>query len=109
MRPIPNKMREDLAELPRMQTCTVKHFGFGFCEGRIQWHHVWKYAGTQINEMWAILGACERHHRLVDSEWLVRDAFMRASLRLATAEDLAKYPRKGWAQIKLSLGFSHET
>lgn len=105
MRPIPQKMRDELASLPRMKRCTVSDFGFGSCDGRIEWHHVWVYAGRQINEPWAILGACERHHALVNSEWLVRDAFMRASIRLASEEDLAKYPRKNWNQIKVSLGF----
>lgn len=87
-----------------MKSCAVALFGFGACDGRIEWHHVWKYAGRQINEDWALVGLCTRHHALVDSNWLVRDACMRASLRLATADGLAAYPKKAWAQIKKSLG-----
>lgn len=36
-------------------------------------------------------------------------AFETASLLLATDEDLARYPRKPWAQIKKSLGLSART
>lgn len=97
-------MRDALSGLLRMKRCAVADYGYGPCEGKIEWHHVWKYAGRQINELWAILGGCSKHHRMVDSEWLVRDSFRRASLRLATPEDLAKYPRMNWDQIKISLG-----
>lgn len=104
MRPIPLAMRDELELLQRMKVCAVAHFGFGECEPKIEWDHVWIYAGRQINEPWAIIGVCSRHHRLKDSEWLVRDAIQRASLRLATSEDLARYPRRNWAQLKKSLG-----
>lgn len=97
-------MREALAEDPRMKKCAVSVLGFGPCEGQIEWHHVWTYAYKQINELWAILGLCHKHHAMVDSAFLVRDACQRISLHLASADDLAKYPKKAWSQIKLSLG-----
>lgn len=74
------------------------------CEGRVQWHHVWIYAGTQIDEEWAIVGACEHHHEMVNGNKIVREAFQRESLRLATGNDLAKYPRKDWGFIREKLG-----
>lgn len=106
MRPIPSKMREELAGLPRMRECAiapVQHV-YGACHGRVEWHHVWQYGGKQINELWAILGGCSRHHAMVQSDSAVRMAFEAASLLLATSEDLAGYPRKKWDEIKKSLG-----
>lgn len=104
MRPIPIKMREELAGKKRMTFCVVKGMGFGFCEPKIDWDHVWIYAGRQINETWAIVGVCTRHHYKKNGNRLLNDSIMRASLRLASPEDLAKYPRKNWAQIHLALG-----
>ena len=104
MRPIPLKMRAELAEEPRMKVCVVKGLGFGECEGRIEWDHCWIYAGRQINELWAILGVCNKHHYEKNGNQLLKESIARKSLQLATDEDLQKYPRKNWAQIKKSLG-----
>lgn len=97
MRPIPPKLREELASLPRMKRCACAELGG--CSGRIEWHHVWIYAGRQINELWAIVGACNKHHEMVGTEPIVKKAFEVYSLQLATAADLAKYPRKPWGHI----------
>ncbi|MDE2022434.1 MAG: hypothetical protein KGI71_06000 [Patescibacteria group bacterium] len=109
MRPIPAPMRAKLEQQPRMKRCALASAQdlYGMCSGRLthpEWHHVWTYAGQQINEPWAIVGACSRHHEMVKSDRAVRMAFEAASLLLATEEDLAKYPRKNWKQIKKSLG-----
>ena len=83
-----------------MRICEAKFYDQGACVGRIQWHHVWEYQGRQINEVWAILGACELHHERVKTTWQVKEAFERRSLELASKEDLAKYPRFNWLQRK---------
>jgi len=107
MRPIPPKMRQELASDPRMRQCSVwtPNARYGPCEGRIEWHHVWTYGGKQINEPWAIVGACHQHHEDVKKEPETRKAFERYSLGLATAADLMKYSRKGWDQIKKSIAY----
>lgn len=97
MRPIPSKLRERLAAEPRMKACPIRD---GLCSRKIDWHHVWMYAGRQINEAWAILGVCDRHHDLVERDQEIKEDLQRISLRLATEEDLAKYPRKDWAQLR---------
>ncbi len=102
-------MRVELEALPRMKRCTLAPVQdlYGACSGRLthpEWHHVWTYAGQQINEPWAIVGACSRHHEMVKADRAVKMAFEAASLLLATEEDLARYPRKDWDQIKKSLG-----
>lgn len=99
------KMRDELASLPRMKRCAVAGMGYESCDGRIEFDHVWIYAGRQINELWAILGLCHCHHVAKDGNFLLKETILRASLRIATDEDLAKYPRKNWDQIKKSLGF----
>ena len=84
--------------MPRMKMCEMswENDKYGPCEGRIQWHHVWIYAGTQINELWAILGACTKHHDMVKTNRGVKEAFERRSLELATEKDFDKYPNKAW-------------
>lgn len=72
---------------------------YGPCSGRIEWHHVWEYAGRQINEKWAIVGACHEHHEGVKRDRKVKDAFERHSLAMLTAEEASKYPKKNWKQI----------
>ena len=109
MRPIPPAMRAELEQQPRMKRCelSVLQDVYERCEGRTmhpEWHHPWIYAGKQINEPWAIVAACSKHHKMVDSDRAVKMAFEAASLMLATDEDLARYPRKDWDQIKKSLG-----
>lgn len=109
MRPIPPRMRQELEGLRRMTRCTLWPVQdlYGACRGRErhpEWHHVWTYAGKQINEPWAILAACTYHHDGVKQDAAVRYAFESASLMLATPEDLSKYSRKDWAQEEKRLG-----
>lgn len=111
MRPIPPSLRSLLGRQSRMKRCLIAQNGlehlYGRCSGRIanpEWHHVWTYGGSQINEPWAIFPACTGHHDMVKTDRAVKSVFEAASLLLATVEDLAKYPRKQWDQIKKSLG-----
>ena len=109
MRPIPPALKGMLEQQPRMKRCALGPVQdlYSACSGRLtrpEWHHVWTYAGQQINEPWAIVGACSRHHEMVKTDRAVKMAFEAASLLLATEEDLARYPRKDWDQIKKSLG-----
>ena len=73
---------------------------FGPCEGKIDYHHVWVYAGIQINEIFAILAVCRKHHDMVKTERKVREALERRSLEIATNEELARYPNKDWDQLR---------
>lgn len=109
MTPIPPAVRGVLETLPRMKRCTLEKMQdrYGECEGRItkpEWHHVWIYAGRQIQEVWAILAGCTKHHAAVQSDFRVARAFERESLKIASDADLAEFPRKPWAQMKVSLG-----
>jgi hypothetical protein len=97
MRPIPKKMKEELAKDPFMKLCIHNNEE---CSGRIEWEHAWTYAGKQINEIWAIVPVCYMHHR---GGKLDKDYNRYVSLLRASEEDLKKYPRKNWKQIKNKL------
>jgi hypothetical protein len=56
MRSIPLKLRAELAADPFMKKCCL-------CGKRPQWHHAIIISGRQLNEKWAIVPACEEHHR----------------------------------------------
>lgn len=73
------------------------------CKGRITLEHAFTYAGRQIDESWAIVHLCAYHHAVdefMDSGDLIKGVGQLAGLRLATDEDLRKYPRVDWSQIK---------
>lgn len=104
MHPIPQKLREEIAESGQNSGCALDHGEYGYCYGRVEWHHVWTYAGRQIQEAWAIVGACRKHHDEVKARPEVKDALERESLRRATEKDLGKYPNKNWNAIRERLG-----
>lgn len=87
-------MRDRIAEDPFMKRCARRN---GECDGRITWEHAWQYGGQQINEPWAIIPLCVYHHL---GEGLDKHENQRISLRRATPEDLAKYPKKDWEYEK---------
>lgn len=91
-------LRGWLKEQERMKHCSLYPLDFGECDGRLEWEHAWIYAGQQINEAWAIIAVCHKHHAMKDGNRAVKAAIQRISLNLASADDLAKYPRKNWAQ-----------
>ena len=63
--PIPPAIREELMDDAFMTLCALDGFE---CEGRIQWHHAFTYAGKRVNEVWALIPLCEWHHSH-ESQW----------------------------------------
>lgn len=96
MRPIPMKLRKEIAADPWMKICCHPD-----CSRKPEWEHAWIYAGKQINEKWAIIPVCEYHHR---GPGLDKDFNRRIALSRATDADLAKYPKRNWTQEKIRLG-----
>lgn len=90
MNNIPPKLRERMSENPYYKFCARANSD---CEGRITWEHAWIYASKQIQEEWAIIPLCVRHHL---GDLLDKKENQRISLRRATLEDLLKYPKKDW-------------
>lgn len=82
------------------------------CRGRLTLEHAFIYAGKQINEDWAIIWLCAFHHAVdefQDGGNLEKDLNQFLALSRATPEDLAKYPRKDWAQLRRYLTVKYGT
>ena len=99
MRPIPLEMRKEMNADPKYHVCSAKD---QYCRGKIEWHHVWIYAGKQINEKWAIIPLCKLHHDLAGIK-PYKEHYELTSLIGATEEDFKKYSRKNWEQHRLYL------
>ena len=99
-KPIPKKMREEMAEDPFYHRCCLSN---GECYGRIQWHHHLRYAGQRQNVKFAILPVCEFHHTN-EGRPDIKDRLDRVMILRSTPADLAKYPRKDWFHLKKHLG-----
>ncbi len=95
---IPKKLRAKIAEDPFMEKCvvtgTTQTTGFM----RVSWEHCWIYNGKQIQEAWAIVPL--RLDLNVNMTQKVKDYCRWISLQRATEEDLAKYPKRDWKQLK---------
>ena len=101
MRPIPPAHKKILDTDPRFKMCARKGIG---CSGRITIEHAFIYAGRQINEIWAYVPLCWHHHL---GEGLDKNFNRWLSLRHATEQDLAKYPRTDWKQLIHHLSFKY--
>jgi hypothetical protein len=95
MRPIPMKLRLEMAEDSYYESCARANEGG--CKGRITWEHAFMYAGKQINERWAIIPLCVYHHL---GPGLDKRKNERIAIARATEQDLQKYPRKNWQTYK---------
>jgi len=101
MRRIPDKLRKKIAENEFMERCCITG------SYNVSWEHCWIYAGRQINEAWAIVPL----RRDLNTSHPPRDVKERCqliSLNRATKEDLAKYPKKDWAQLHKYLKSKYE-
>ena len=81
------------------------------CQGRLTMEHVWIYSGCQINEVWAIIHICDWAHStngFQDRGGLDKEINEFISLRRATPQDLAKYPRRDWIIRKRYLDLKYE-
>lgn len=90
MRPIPEKLRNELANDKFYKVCARYD---NDCSGRITWEHAFLYAGRQVNERWAIIPLCWYHHL---GEGLNKKINRKIALSRASKEDLKKYPKNTW-------------
>lgn len=91
--PIPPKIREELSNDPFMTDCVIGHM----CDGRIEWHHAFNYAGKRQNELWCILPLCSLHHSKAGTPHVDTICKMNMRARIAhfkAFDDFAaKFPR----------------
>ena len=101
MRPIPEKLREQMNNDPAMYICVYNDEDccdmYDRKAPRPEWEHCFTYAGRQINEWWAIIAACWYHHR---GPGLNKEYNRYRALKRMTEEDLKqaelKYPKFNW-------------
>jgi len=103
MIPIPNKMREEMEADPFMKKCV---WSGEISKEKVSWEHCWNYAGRKINEKWAIVPL--RVDLNVNISGNVKEYCRYVSLTRATNEDLEKYPKKNWQQLKKYLNKKYE-
>jgi len=88
MRPIPPKLREEIAADPFMSRCAIT----GSTTEKIDWHHNLIFAGRQVNEAFAILPLSRSvHDRANDPD--IKEKLDWIMLNRATNEQLARYSR----------------
>ncbi len=92
MRPIPTKLRSQLAADPFYKVCARAGPD---CHGRITWEHALLWGGKQLNKPWAIIPLCMRHHL---GAGLDKRLNQKIALNRATPEDLE--PHAYFQQLK---------
>lgn len=90
---MPQKLKDELAVLPRMKLCARR--SEGNCEGRITWEHALIYASKQVQESFAIIPLCVYHHL---GKGLNKELNVALALSQATDWDLQRYPKSDWKQ-----------
>lgn len=91
MRPIPLKLRKEIANDNFYKKCCITG------NINVSLEHCWIYGGKQINEKWAIVPLA-RELNTSHPPTEVKERCRLISLRRATKEDLAKYPKRDWKQ-----------
>lgn len=87
MRKIPEPIKRELEAEPNL--CARRHDSP--CGGRITWEHAIIFAGKQLNEVWAIIKLCERHHGVngyQDRGELNKERNIQIALNRATDDEL---------------------
>ena len=104
MSKIPEKLLMDILADPYYDKCARQKDGG--CEGRITFEHSLYYAGRQIQEKFAIIPLCARHHGV--NEWMDRGLLDKEkneqiAVNRMTKKDEHKYPNVDWKQKRAYL------
>ena len=108
MRRISKRALNPLLSSPRI----CARAGENSCKGRLTIEHVFIYGGKQIDETWSLLWLCAYHHgvdQYQDCGDLRKELNQFLALMAATDDDLAKYPKKDWTQLKKYLAVKYGT
>ena len=90
MRPIPPKLKADLAADPWYTRCCIT--GIPSVKAKIEWHHAFIFAGRQVNEKWAIVPLTAEVHKKVSNP-IIKEKLRWIILNRAGHEALIKYSR----------------
>lgn len=88
MRPIPQKLKDEIAADPFYKRCCIS--GRPATSTKIDWHHNLIFAGRQVNEKWCILPLAKEVHDNIarykeKCDWIM--------LNRATDDDLIRYSK----------------
>ena len=102
MRPIPKKVKEQLANDPYMQQCCAcKSVGV-----KIEWHHALIYAGRQSDDPMSIMPVCVSCHKLANNSH-IKERIDLAMFNRGLDVDL--YPNANLTQRRKYLKEKYET
>lgn len=98
MNPLSQEIKKTLVDDPFMEKCIICY------SPRVEWHHVFTYAGKQIDEVWNIVPMCKKHHDNATphkNNYLleIREMAEMKALERMQIEDIAKYPKKEWTRL----------
>lgn len=99
MSPIPPKIRTELSRDTWYDMCIHQRYRGRIGSGNLQWEHAYLYRGKQIQEKWAIV-PCRKSFNM-DATGSVKRFNQYIALLRATNEELDKYQKKDWAQLKI--------
>ena len=92
MRKISEKVKNELLAQEKYQFCAR-------CGTQgVHLHHALIYAGRQMNEAYAIVPACPKCHREVDTEPSAREFFQLLAIRGGLPQIASDYPKRDWFQ-----------
>ena len=97
MNAIPEKVKKKLLQYE--QKC--QRADEGDCAGRITWEHALVYAGKQVQEDWALLFICARHHGVdeyQDKGLMNKEKHELIALNQAPPEAFDVYYKSNWRQ-----------
>lgn len=101
MRPISKKNRRAIDEDPYFKICVRRGEG---CDGRITIEHAFIYAGRQVDELWAFVPLCWRHHL---GDGFVKEIGQFKALDRLSNKEIEKiqkqYDRVDWSKLKIKL------
>lgn len=97
-------MKKEMLDDPAYHFCMRNmYFNDHVCQGRLTLEHAFIHGGKQINEKWAIMALCEWGHDVgpwQDAGNLDKEKNQYVCLMRATPEDLEKYPKTNWEQLR---------
>ena len=109
MRPISPRVKQVIEESEFYDRCI--RYKEDNCEGRITMEHVFTYGGRQIDEVWAIVPVCAKHHEVdnfQDGGGMDKKFHEWVAIKRMTPADKAKYDRVNWDQRETYLDTLYE-
>jgi len=97
-------MLKEILDDPAYHVCMRNEiFNDHICRGRLTLEHAIIHAGRQVNEKWAIMSLCAWAHDVdeyQDGGNIDKDKNRYCCIIRASEEDLVKYPKKDWVQMR---------